>query len=403
MGVRVELADESPDLGSGVEVSAQGGFVLIQIRKRPAGTLVVKTAHRRVAVEHHDGSGTTVVAVPGLVLPPRARLAIRLRSSEVTTTLGHVKVVVESEPEADQARFQPLLISGMARGGTTYLQKMLGGHPGITMVNRYPFEYRHAAVLFHQLIAESSPGVGSRTLKEAQVGSHDFVGGVANPYFRPGLPVFEFLAGRHLQSRMRHTAEMVDEIYSEIFSEISAGMPQPQVVRFAEKFVPASIACAMTHIYGSIREIVLVRDPRDVAVSQLAFNDKRGFDGFGIGDATVTTVAERVAESALAHHKERVVTRPEDSFAVLRYEDLIKSPVAELDRVLSSLGMEAPPDVVARMVDRGVSDESLRDRHMTSPDMMSSVGRWREMLGDSERQRLEVTLSQFDETFGYES
>ena len=88
------------------------------------------------------------------------------------------------------------------------------------------------------------------------------------------------------------------------------------------------------------QEIVLVRDPRDVICSALAFNKKRGYVSFG--REAVQTDEEYVrwfrgSVEALAN----LLDSPVRPVHLLRYEELIRSPREGLRALFGVLGLDA--------------------------------------------------------------
>src|SRR5262249_9776644 len=93
----------------------------------------------------------------------------------------------------------------------------------------------------------------------------------------------------------------VERLYSELATE--AGRPSARY--FVEKVLPYQVfPDLLSELYPEAREIILVRDFRDLLCSVLAFNEKRGYQAFGRerreSDADyVRTTLRRSAESLL--------------------------------------------------------------------------------------------------------
>jgi len=143
-----------------------------------------------------------------------------------------------------------------------------------------------------------------------------------------------------------------------------------------------------------VRMIRLLRDPRDVVTSVLAFDAKRGFYGFGRkpGQSEEEYVRWLVGRMA-ARLDEMSAAVPGIEAVTVRYEDM----VSNIDSVAALLGEwlgitldpasllpDAPPD------------------HATSPSAKESVGRW---LGSLEPRYVSIVnraLAPMLARYGYE-
>jgi hypothetical protein len=107
--------------------------------------------------------------------------------------------------------------------------------------------------------------------------------------------------------------------------------------------------------------IYIVRDPRDVAVSQFHFFRKRRRigDDYSIEQFVTRFVAGETSDygSWGDNVASWLVTRQNSpDFLLLRYEDVVARTGAELTRVASFLGLRATPDLVAQTVERCSAD-----------------------------------------------
>jgi hypothetical protein len=145
-----------------------------------------------------------------------------------------------------------------------------------------------------------------------------------------------------------------------------ARMPRPRIIKSHQYFDPR---------YKRI--IYVVRDPRDVALSQFHFHRKRGLieDGYPPEKFVARFVAgetspygswgENVA-SWLATRQNR------PGFLLLRYEDMLENAARELKKVASFL--EIPPDAerIANAVQRSAADE-MRKLEKSQAHLWSST------------------------------
>ena len=189
-----------------------------------------------------------------------------------------------------------------------------------------------------------------------------------------------------------------------------ARMPRPRIIKSHQYFDPR---------YK--RVIYVVRDPRDVAVSQFHFHRKRGLieDGYAPEKFVARFVAgetspygswgENVA-SWLATRENR------PGFLLLRYEDMLEDAARELKKVASFL--EIPPDAerIANAVRRSSADEmrkleksqahlwsSTKSTRQDVPFVRSAqAGGWRTGLPEGAVAQMETAWGNLMTHLGYE-
>jgi hypothetical protein len=133
-----------------------------------------------------------------------------------------------------------------------------------------------------------------------------------------------------------------------------ARMPRPRYIKSHQYFDPR---------YQKV--IYVVRDPRDVALSQYHFHRKRKLleDGASVEQFISRFVAGKT--SPYASWGENVAswmyTRAgRRDFLLLRYEDMIENTNCELARVADFLGLPASPERLAQAVKRSSAHEMRR-------------------------------------------
>ncbi len=132
-----------------------------------------------------------------------------------------------------------------------------------------------------------------------------------------------------------------------------ARMPRPRIMKSHQYFDPR------------FRKVIyIVRDPRDVAISQFHFYRKRRriTDDYSIEQFVTRFVAGETSDygSWGDNAASWLVARQNSTdFLLLRYEDMLAQTVGELTRVASFLGVNTTPDLVAQAVERS-SVEQMR-------------------------------------------
>ena len=183
---------------------------------------------------------------------------------------------------------------------------------------------------------------------------------------------------------------------------MAAAGDRPDAPFFVEKYRADAVPELMLELYPGAREVMLVRDFRDMIASMFAYNEKRGRQGFRRDRATsdhdyiVNDVG--VSVKALAD----AWARRSDTAHLLRYEDLVLRPEETVQALLAHLGLDAGPGAVEPMLGSLLARDSGSEGHRTVPDPRESIGRWRHDLSDEVAAACAEALGRPLETFGYE-
>jgi hypothetical protein len=382
-----------------LHAEAVGGFLLVRAEVPPGGELVVRTAGQLLLAEPTDelprARKGVKVAVPGLRLDPVFQVNVMFRAGDEVIPVGRIIGTAQFEDLRIPGQRQPVMVGGAGRTGTTWFMRLLLEHPQLALVDQYPYELRHAVALLHELFATSALPLYAGAPQPSSFSA--FPAGriaQASPFFAPQQPLFEWMATELFGRRVHHTLELIGALYDEVDREHGTASRY-----FAEKFVPLHLRFACHHLYDAARTIILVRDPRDVALSQLAFNERRGFEGFGM-EAGAVDRACAVAQGlhATLHEADSTVGHPP---ILVRYEDLVATPESALEPVLTLLDVDATPQTIASMVASAGEDEALRDQHMTATDALASVGRWRGALTAAELDEIDERVGDLIDVLGY--
>jgi Sulfotransferase domain len=133
-----------------------------------------------------------------------------------------------------------------------------------------------------------------------------------------------------------------------------AKMPRPRIIKSHQYFDPR---------YK--RVVYVVRDPRDVALSQFHFHRKRGLieDEYSPEKFVARFVAGDTGPygSWGENVASWLATRQNDpGFLLLRYEDMLDDAARELEKVAKFLGIPPDPDRISNAVQRSAADEMRR-------------------------------------------
>ncbi len=188
-----------------------------------------------------------------------------------------------------------------------------------------------------------------------------------------------------------------------------AVVPRPRILKSHEYFD------------ARFRKVIyIVRDPRDVVVSQFHFFRKRRrvADDDSIEQFAARFVAGETCDygSWGTNVASWLVTRQKSpAFLLLRYEDMVAQTSAELARIASFLGMRSTPELVAQAVERSSADQmrKLEGANATAlvtrnsrPDVpfvrAAKAGGWKTGLPVPAVQQLEAAWGPLMVYLGYE-
>lgn len=351
----------------------------------------------RPDVEAHLGTSKAGLAgfstsVSTLGLPSRFELFACARLADGTE---HRFAVIRGRTQGADlrgaARASPLLVNTTGRTGSTWLMRLLGLHPGI--ISYRPFEYEPRLVSYWctVLLSLGAPASYLQPLAARLTSGRWWLGDETGPGESPvPSPFLADLLGRDGIERL---AEFVRERIDSFYEAVANDEREPGFELFAEKVPPErQLMEAATWLYPDARRVYLVRDPRDIVLSVLAYGERRRTISFG--RELVTSDEEFVREVAgMLEHIVRLHKADPGPSLLIRYEDLILSPDAELHRMFSALGVESD-EAIIRQVIAGASEELPgMKKHRTAPDVHSSVGRWRRDLPLPQQQAWTEELS----------
>lgn len=286
----------------------------------------------------------------------------------------------------------PVLILRSGRSGSTLLMQLLGTSPQVVFERVYPYELPYLTYLVRLagLLREPRP---SKEWQQRDLMRADFAG----------------LLGPLPARRARILTEEADRpfwegalqaLWTEFSAHARAVMPRllgssgPPATLYAEK-CPPWLRPLLAEAHLEHRALHVLRDPRDVYLSILAFNARRGTRRFGVrAKDTPLTFARRLARERAGLLREIAAGRiPADE--VIRYEALVGDLEGEAERLGDRLGVTLDAAAVR-------AAEAEHAGHITAESPAASVGRWKWEMGPEVRAVFAAELGELLPAFGWE-
>src|SRR5262245_34515957 len=300
-------------------------------------------------------------------------------------------------------KLQPLMVTTLGRTGGTWLMHLLSRHPHIVTNRAYPYETFAASYWMHMLKVLSEPAnhrqsshPGTFFSNAWSIGHNPFYADPLTTQTQPSMRALYHWFGRTYVEQLAGFCQSSIEAYYQHISDIQG---QTAALFFLEKYQPWHIPRMLWELYSAPREIFLVRDFRDMVCSVLAFNQKRGYAGFGREKFNSDEDWIRNLRVGMLLLLKSWKTRCA-SGRLLRYEDLILRPREALTSLLAYAELDCSPSVVDRII-QTASETELR-QHRTTEDPADSMGRWRRELTKSQVAACEEAFGDVLLAFGYD-
>jgi hypothetical protein len=424
----VTLAEPDPALVRGFELEAPSAGAPVVAPGAYAMTLrgwVVGSSQPAVAVEVFDHKARMLWRVP-LTLGREQALAAHPGAPGVelngfAASIGLLKVpanfelavhaVLQDESRVHVATLRgrrpplrtgfdpelaPLMLTSIPRVGSTIFIRILGMHPAVVAYPPFEHEPRVASYWLEAFRALSQPASYLRQVAPPRDFQPGWWVGDKPPLvwrLRGHPELQEWMGGAAVEALAAFCQERIDSFYR----QLALHENKPQAAFFAEKFHIGPLQELLWELYPAAREIVMVRDFRDVACSIFSRRAGRG-EPFSTAEQELyieRNLAERVSK-LLRDWRSRG-----DHVKLVRYEDLIREPAETVAAVLTYLGLEAGAEEVERMLDEAAEAVPAMDIHRTSSDTADSVGRWRRDLAPEVQASSLQSLGSALEELGY--
>ncbi len=298
----------------------------------------------------------------------------------------HVLTPDRPPPERAAPALTPILVTGPGRTGTTLLMSLLARSPDIVAAELVPYETRQLAyhAHAHHVLTHAADTVHS-THQDRLQGDGYHIG--FNPYhsaahasaFRRPALAHDF-ADHYAPPRMD---ALFADLVAEYYRRLAQDYGKPDARFFAEKNnnLQRLVRLFARRAFGRVREIVTIRDPRDVFCSYLAYFKVDAEHAFSDLSHATRIIAALAAEM------------PDDVF-FCRYERLLRADTVFLSELSTFLGTPLAP--------RSQEERAaMFARHATSATPFGSIERWRTDLPAGWLDRCNTAWRPFLDAFGY--
>ena len=407
---------ESPTVGSRTEAYAirlQGWAV--DRRSRPVAITVwgkyVNFPESQIAISRPDvealhpdvpwarESGFLVI-VNLLGLPREFDLFVSVvledGSSHPIALIHGSRALVEDESEP----MQPIMVTSLGRSGSSLVMDILSRHPEIVAYPVWDAEAKVSTYWAELLSVMTDPRSYLQPFASVMRQGRWWMGD-GRQYDEPLADgtLEEWLGTEQVREAARFCRERITAFYTRLAEEDG----RQGAVYFAEKCGLRRPAYAelLREIYPQTREILLVRDFRDMYCSMVAYSERAGSDLFGRDSARSEEENIRMNLATQANLIAANWEARSDWAHLLRYEDLIRQPEESIQLLLSYLGFEGTDEIPAMLAALPYGDFATDHAHGTSTSALSSIGRWRNELDPGLAAACESALGDALAAFGY--
>jgi hypothetical protein len=400
-GIGVARDDWSLDLrGWAVGGAAPVAEVEFSVGSVPLRRAPCNAARPALAAERPDlrGAGTSgfYATLSALDLPQEFELRLdAMLPDGGRAAIGVVRGRRTPLTTSFSARLQPLMVTGPGRAGSTIFVQMLAGHPSIAAHPPFDEEPRVATYWIEVLRALARPESWLRQISPAGDLGGDWWLGRRDPVPRRlrSESLQEWLAGQAVEDVAAFAQSRIEAVYERIEAE----QGRSGATYFAEKLRNDIVPDLMWELYPQAREVVLVRDPRDVLTSIRAATRKRGARPLPADPER--WVGEEFTGRILAVLDSW--RRRGERTHLVRYEDLMMQPRETLAGVAGYLGLGTGDDAIDPMIDSAGRRLPGMEEHRTTSDSASSIGRWRRDLEPELAEACERAVGPALEAWGY--
>ena len=281
----------------------------------------------------------------------------------------------------------PILVTAPGRSGTTYLMSCLAASPQIVVAELLPYEVRLLSYYAAAYAVLTAPADTERSTHPDRlegdgfhIGFNPFTGTQYAHAFQRQASLRQFNEDWAPSRLGSAVADIVRQYYRLLAIDKNKG----NVGFFAEKNnnLHRPTRLFVRRVFAGMREVVIVRDPRDVLCSHVAYFESTQDRAFLHLSHSCGQLADIQAEAGA-------------DMCIIRYEDMVRGEPATYQKLAAFLQAEVAPV-------RKDDGEKMFAQHATSGSPEASIGRWRTDLPEMLRAQCAETWGGFLTQFGYD-
>jgi hypothetical protein len=298
-------------------------------------------------------------------------------------------------PPAPAGTLQPIVVNGMGRMGGTWLVRLLGEHPDVVAYRPFEVEPRVLSYWIDVLLTANSPPSQIQRLAAHTVATRLWWTGNGGG---PGAIewVDEAVSAQLGRAAVADLSGLVHRRVDGFYRAAATATPR----FFVEKCTPRPAAIRLAgELFHELKEIVMIRDPRDVFTSTLMFTSTGPSTAFRRGsksDEEFLLAAHRRAVDVAEQCRARA-----GALKVVRYEQLKREPIETLTALLDWLTLDARTSVASEMLATASQETPQMRAHRTSRNAEDSIGRWERDLPPWLRDRVAEVFADLLPELGY--
>ncbi|MDJ0557167.1 MAG: sulfotransferase [Microcoleaceae cyanobacterium MO_207.B10] len=340
-------------------------------------------------------------------LPVEGELSVQaILENKSTVSVGIIKYRRQLLRPNYQPRLQPLLVTSSGRSGTTWIMRLLSQHPAIVTNQVYPYEVRVSQYWMQMLSVLSKP-INPIDLSPTYF-YDEFRWTGPNPYHNNNTRssiASSWLGLDYIKNLADFCCQNIDQFYEDIATRqekvLTSTLNGSSNFYFVEKFLLRLNRTLLLELYPQAKEIILVRDFRDMACSVAAFNSKRGYIDFGRQRFKSDREYIQKGVKSAAFHILKLWQERKQQAHLVRYEDLILAPEETLSSIFEYLHLDNSNSTISKILEIASQDTKQLKRHRTSATPQESVGRWRHDLEPSLQALCTEVCQEALQEFGY--
>lgn len=382
---------------AGVELTVDGftvQYVMLNTRDRELRDRYPDTPN--------DGVQGFYRRVNALRLTTDFELGIRaILQDKTRIDLGTLRGTRSRLSQGPEDELQPLMITNLGRSGSTAIINLLSSHPEVVAYRPTETETRVASYWMDVFMSLAEPVSYMRQLFPRDLRRGWWLGdAAATPRLDEDPDTREWLA----EQAVEELAVMCRGRIEAFYRQLAPRVDRPGATYFVEKCQPRvgqALPGLLDELYPRAREIVLVRDFRDMACSMFSYKKGKAFAPKP--GQTQEEHLEGIGVSALnlLHNWQR---RSNQAYLV-RYEDLVLNPFPMVQGLLEFLDLDASDRATSEMVDVLTSSGRSLQYHRTTKGQAqgqdASIGRWQRDLEPGQLEQVERALGPALAGFGY--